>query len=74
VAARNELIAEGWYGPVPPGHLDRIGDVVLVCVDRTIVLASGAEPPSVSRLIAYHGSVTAAEMTVPLLSFVRPAG
>jgi len=38
------------------------------------VLASRAEPPSVGRLIAFHGSVTAAEMTVPLLSFVRPAG
>jgi hypothetical protein len=74
VAARDEIIADGWYGPVPPGHLDRIGDVVVVCLDRAIVLASGAEPPSVGRLIAYHGSVTAAEMTVPLLSFVRPAG
>jgi type I phosphodiesterase/nucleotide pyrophosphatase len=74
VAARDEIIADGWYGPVPPGHLDRIGDVVVVCLDRTIVLASSAEPPSVGRLIAYHGSVTAAEMTVPLLSFVRPAG
>ena len=74
VAGRDELIAEGWYGPVPPGHLDRIGDVVIVCLDRTIVLASAAEPPAVSRLIAFHGSVTAAEMAVPLLSLVRPAG
>ena len=74
VAARDEVIAEGWYGPVPPRHLDRIGDVVIVCLDRTVVLASGTEPPAVSRLIAFHGSVTAAEMTVPLLSFVRPAG
>ena len=74
VAARDEVIAEGWYGPVPAEHLDRIGDVVVVCLDRTVVLASGAEPPSVGRLVAYHGSVTAAEMTVPLLSFVRPAG
>ncbi|HEY7273968.1 MAG TPA: alkaline phosphatase family protein [Actinoplanes sp.] len=72
VAARDEVIAGGWYGPVPPGHLDRIGDVVIVCLGRTVVLASGAEPPAVSRLVAFHGSVTAAEMAVPLLSFVGP--
>ena len=74
VASRDEVIADGWYGPVPARHTDRIGDVVIVCRDRAVVLASRAEPPSVSRLIAFHGSVTAAEMTVPLLSFVRPAG
>ena len=74
VAGRDEVIADGWYGPVPPGHRDRIGDVVIVCLDRCVVLASGAEPPSVGRLVAFHGSVTAAEMTVPLLSSVRPAG
>jgi hypothetical protein len=74
VATRDEVIAGGWYGPVPPGHAVRIGDVVIVCLGRAVVLASAAEPPSVGRLIAFHGSVTAAEMTVPLLSFVGPAG
>jgi hypothetical protein len=32
-----------------------------------VVLASGWEPPSVARLVGFHGSATAAEMTVPLL-------
>jgi hypothetical protein len=74
VAARDEVIEQGWYGRVPPDHLDRIGDVVIVCLGRTIVLASGTEPPKAGELVAYHGSVTAAEMTVPLLRFVRPPG
>jgi hypothetical protein len=40
-----------------------------------VLLASAHEPPAVSRLVAYHGSVTAAEMTVPLLGvFVVPPG
>ncbi|MFF5082742.1 alkaline phosphatase family protein [Actinoplanes sp. NPDC000266] len=67
VATREEIIDDGWFGPVPSGHRSRIGDVVIVCRNRAVALASGWEPPPVGRLIAYHGSVTAAEMTVPLL-------
>jgi hypothetical protein len=37
-----------------------------------VLLATGHEPPAIARLVAYHGSVTAAEMIVPLLSFVVP--
>jgi hypothetical protein len=71
VLTRDEAIDGGWFGPVPPAHRGRIGDVVVICLDRAILLASGWEPPAVGRLIAYHGSVTAAEMTVPLL-IARP--
>ncbi|OJF09943.1 alkaline phosphatase family protein [Couchioplanes caeruleus] len=73
VLTREEAVGSGLYGPVPSGHLGRIGDVVVVCLDRTVVLAGGWEPPTVGRLVAYHGSVTATEMTVPLLSYVRPS-
>ena len=67
VLTRAEAIEAGWYGPVPPAHQGRIGDVVVICLDRDVVLATGWEPPVVGRLVAYHGSVTAAEMNVPLL-------
>jgi hypothetical protein len=67
VMRRDEAIAEGWYGPVAPSHAGRIGDVVVLCQNRAVVVASGWEPPMAGRLVAYHGSVTAAEMTVPLL-------
>jgi hypothetical protein len=67
VLTRDAVIDEGWFGPVPPSHAGRIGDVVVICLDRTVALASGWEPPAAGRLVAYHGSVTAAEMTVPLL-------
>ncbi|HEU4346307.1 MAG TPA: alkaline phosphatase family protein [Actinoplanes sp.] len=67
VRTREEMIDGGWFGPVRPEHAARIGDVVVVCLDRTIALATGHEPAAVANLIAYHGSVTAAEMTVPLL-------
>jgi hypothetical protein len=67
VLTREEAIAGGWYGPVPPEHQGRLGDVVVICQGRTVILAGGWEPPAVGELVAYHGSVTAAEMTIPLL-------
>jgi len=71
VVTREEAIAGGWYGPVPAAHRGRLGDVVVTCLDRTAILATGHEPPVIARLVAYHGSVTAAEMTIPLLTFCR---
>ncbi|PZF91235.1 alkaline phosphatase family protein [Micromonospora deserti] len=67
VRTREEVVASGWFGPVPAEHLDRIGDVVVVCNATYAVLATRSEPPMASRLVAYHGSDTAAEMTIPFL-------
>jgi hypothetical protein len=67
VLTRDEAIEGGWFGPVAEGFRDRIGEIVVICLDRVVVLASGWEPPSVARLVGFHGSATAAEMTVPLL-------
>ncbi|MFC0529590.1 alkaline phosphatase family protein [Phytohabitans kaempferiae] len=67
VAPREEVVEGGWFGPVPPAHLGRIGDVVVACQGLTAVLATAREPETVARLVAYHGSYTAVEMTVPLI-------
>ncbi|WP_019868912.1 alkaline phosphatase family protein [Salinispora oceanensis] len=67
VTTRAELVAAGWFGPVPEEHLGRIGDVVVLCNGSYAVLATRSEPPMASRLVAYHGSDTAVEMTIPLL-------
>ncbi|SIQ41362.1 alkaline phosphatase family protein [Micromonospora avicenniae] len=67
VRTRDEAVATGWFGPVPAEHLARIGDVVVICNDTYAVLATRSESPLASRLVAYHGSDTAAEMTIPLL-------
>jgi hypothetical protein len=67
VVGRDEAVATGWFGPVPPAHLGRVGDVVAARRDRGAVLSTGTEPPIVGRLVAYHGSFTAVEMAVPLL-------
>lgn len=67
VVERDEVVAAGWFGPVPPTHRDRIGDVVAACTGSAAIVASLREAPIVSRLVAYHGSFTAAEMEVPLM-------
>ncbi|WP_433310940.1 alkaline phosphatase family protein [Micromonospora sp. CA-269861] len=67
VRTRDEVVATGWFGPVPEQHLGRIGDVVVTCNDTYAVMASRTERPMASKLVAYHGSDTAAELTVPLL-------
>ncbi|NJC69774.1 alkaline phosphatase family protein [Planosporangium thailandense] len=66
VVPREEAVAAGWFGPVPEEHLARIGDVVVACHDRNVVVATRSEPPFVARMVAFHGSYTAAEMRVPL--------
>jgi len=66
VAERDELIAEGWFGPVPSDHLGRIGDVVVICRDRSVVVATTTDPVG-SALVGFHGGVTEVEMAVPLL-------
>lgn len=72
VLDRDEAVAEGWFGPVAEDHLARVGDVLVACRGRYAVLSGGTEPEMVSRLVAYHGSSTATEMTVPLLVAHRP--
>jgi hypothetical protein len=68
VASRDEAVAAGWFGPVPEAHLQRVGDVVVACHESYAVLATRTDNPLESRLVAYHGSYTAAEMTVPLIT------
>ncbi|MFY1686858.1 alkaline phosphatase family protein [Plantactinospora sp. WMMB782] len=74
VASRAEAVAAGWFGPVPEAHLSRIGDVVVACLAPTVVLASKTHNPIETTLVAYHGSCTATEMTIPLLVVPPPGG
>ena len=63
---RSEAVAQGWFGALAPAHLPRIGDVVVVCRDRYVVVASETNRYE-ARLIGYHGSFTAVEMEIPLI-------
>jgi hypothetical protein len=67
VLTRDEAVATGWFGPVAGRNLARIGDVVVVCRDRYAVLATGYEPATVGKLVAFHGALTSVETAVPLI-------
>jgi hypothetical protein len=67
VARREEVVAQGWFGPVPERNLERIGDVVAVCHGTHAVIAPTSEHAIKAMLVAYHGSYSAVEMEIPLL-------
>ncbi len=66
VVSRDQTIDEGWWGPVvADAARHRFGDVALVC--REPVSFSDPADTGPFELIGRHGSLTAAEMYVPLL-------
>jgi hypothetical protein len=67
VYSREQAVATGMFGPVAARHLDRLGDVVVVCSGDAAVLASAHDPPEASRLVGLHGGAGAAEMAIPLI-------
>jgi hypothetical protein len=66
VLTREEAVARGWFGEVSPEVRPRIGDVVVACRDDVALLVPSAFPYE-ARLIGMHGSLTSAEMLIPVL-------
>ena len=69
IACRDEAIEAGWFGPVDARVSDRIGDVIAAARGPAAVVATVTEPRE-SALIGMHGSLTAGDQRVPLLSHV----
>ncbi|WP_227999894.1 alkaline phosphatase family protein [Nocardia australiensis] len=66
VLSRTEVIGRGWFGPVvAPRVAERIGDLVVVARGGRGVVRTGVEPMQ-SMMIGHHGSLTPAELNVPL--------
>ena len=57
---------EDWFGPIAPEVRPRIGDVLVASVGNFAVFSS-KEFAIELKMTGFHGSVTAAEMQVPLL-------
>ena len=63
---RDETIDEGWWGPrVTDAARSRLGDVALVAREAVSYIDEADTGPY--ELLGRHGSLTAAEMLVPLL-------
>jgi hypothetical protein len=71
VLDRGEALARGLFGRTDEDYAERIGDVVVLAKGDTILVSE--VDPLVSSLLGQHGSVTGAEMDIPLLA-ARGAG
>ena len=64
---RDEVFAEEWFGPkVSEAAAARMGDVVIAAADP--VAFEDPHDTGPYRLVSRHGSLTSAEMRVPLLA------
>jgi len=71
VHSRQELVAAGWFGGTPAPEVEaRLGDVALVA-HAPVAFLDPADTGE-TRLAARHGSLTAAEMWVPLVAWAAP--
>jgi hypothetical protein len=71
VMAREEMIAAGWFGPtVPPAVSHRLGDVAAVACEPVSYYDPADTGPF--DLVCRHGSLTSAEVYVPLLAGMHP--
>ncbi len=67
VVTRDQAVADGWFGPVDPQFLARIGDVIAAPCGPSAIVATKAEPRE-SALAGMHGSLTQSDQLVPLLT------
>ena len=68
VHTRDEVVADGWFGgPLTPEVAHRLGDVALVA-HAPVAFLDPADTGEL-RLKARHGSLTPAEMLIPLLAW-----
>ncbi|MCU1397046.1 MAG: hypothetical protein JWN62_155 [Acidimicrobiales bacterium] len=67
VVSREQVVDEGWFGPVVAAPVaSRLGDVALVAREPITFFDPADSGPY--ELVCRHGSLTAAEMLVPLLA------
>ena len=66
VVTRDEALRRGWFGELTSDVRPRIGDVLVACRDDFAVLSRSGFPIE-TKLVGLHGSLTSAEMLVPVL-------
>jgi hypothetical protein len=67
VLSRDEAVGQGLFGAVSEHVLPRIGDVVVAMRDNFAIVDSRTARPKLLALLGLHGSLTPAEMAIPLL-------
>lgn len=68
VLSREEAVSAGWFGEVSERNRPRIGDVVAAARDPVGLVQKEVDPRQ-RDLVGHHGSLTDAELHVPLAVF-----
>lgn len=66
VLSRDEALGRGWFGELTPAVRPRLGDVVVACHDTTAIIST-TDFAYENSLVGMHGSLTSAEMLIPIL-------
>lgn len=74
VMTRAEAVDAGWFGPVRPEVLARIGDLVVNMEGSFAVVHSGLMRPEVVALLGVHGSTSEAELAIPVIALAPRSG
>jgi hypothetical protein len=68
VLTRAQAVGAGLFGPVSAHVEPLLGDLVVATAGRATVVDSRTQTPASMRLVGVHGSLTTAELRVPLLA------
>jgi hypothetical protein len=66
--SRDDAVRAGWFGPVEPWVVPRIGDVVGAALGSFAVVDSRTARAELLRLIGLHGARSPQEQLIPLLA------
>ena len=66
VLQRADAVDHGWFGAVDSSVRERLGDVLVACLDDVVVV-SPSRFPAEKKMVGFHGSLTPEEMLIPLL-------
>lgn len=69
VMLREEAVAHGLFGVLEERTTEVLGDVIVALSDISAIVDSRTMPPHSLKLIGLHGSATAAETEIPLLTY-----
>jgi hypothetical protein len=67
ILSREEAVEQGLFGAVSERVLPRIGDIIVAMRDNFAIVDSRTARPALLALLGLHGSLTPAEMAIPLL-------
>lgn len=67
VMTRQEVIDGGWLGDVHPEVANRIGDLVIACMNSLVIYRESQASVASLAMIGQHGSLTSVEREVPVI-------